>query len=563
MTGPYNPSRGVYFSNNLNYVLKNNGDIFANNMTINGNIVLNGTQIINTPRLVLSNAALGIGDGWFQVAQGSQNAASLYWNSAANVWQMSNVSTNVFSTMLSTANLADSITNTSLTAGATANSIVWALGVALASSNVLAPNVNAAYSAANAAANLVAVYANGGLGMANANINFINTASVLVSVQANGPNHWANVSFTANVANLSGALLGNPTGLIGPVAVNGGAGTAMKSDGAPALNLTALFTGANAWKNDWMITGNVSIANTGFANLRIGQTVVNAFMQTTMQTGRAGIGVYSIQTVGSDTFTFGLNSSGSNSTGNTGSIPPNTAAIATSIAPINVIISGNTIATFSNTEVQLNSSLSVIGQAIYGDSNSILMDFVTSQAPTTPPYARIQAIANTSNNQPAPLCLQSDLGGSVGIAVTIPTQALDVAGTIRLRSLGAGWAALDSGGNVSSGSLPIASTGAVGVTKLINSTASSDTGNAATAAAVASTMTEATLGVTNAGLAYSKANSAFGGFSHAANGYDTLPNGLIIQWGFTSSAGGNGPRCRSYRLSDSVPIGLLFGHCLD
>src|ERR1039458_5860531 len=127
----YSVGKGVFFSNNPAYVCWNNGDIYANNMQISGNLTLLGTQSIQTNRMVLANQASVPGDGFYQVYQGipgtagGQNAATLYWKSTSGVWQVANTITNVFSTILSTANLVNSITNTSLTCAATANSVVW------------------------------------------------------------------------------------------------------------------------------------------------------------------------------------------------------------------------------------------------------------------------------------------------------------------------------------------------------------------------------------------------------------------------------------------------------
>ena len=58
---------------------------------------------------------------------------------------------------------------------------------------------NNAYAKANSAANNVAVYANGTLTLANANVNFNNTSTINVSVTANGTGQ-VNVAFTSNVS---------------------------------------------------------------------------------------------------------------------------------------------------------------------------------------------------------------------------------------------------------------------------------------------------------------------------------------------------------------------------
>src|ERR1039458_1919865 len=207
----YAIGKGVYYSNNSNYVLWNNGDIYANNMQISGNLTLLGTQSIQTNRMVLANQAVVPGDGFYQVYQGipgvagGQNAATLYWDSTHGVWQTANIITNVFSTILSTANLVNSITNTSLTSAATANSIVWLGNATLANVAAAYAQANAAYSAANVSANTVAVYANGTLALANANVNFNNSSTISITVTPNGTTQ-SNISFTANIAGISTGL---------------------------------------------------------------------------------------------------------------------------------------------------------------------------------------------------------------------------------------------------------------------------------------------------------------------------------------------------------------------
>src|ERR1019366_6217700 len=273
----YAVGKGVYYSNNPAYVLRNNGDIYANNMQISGNLTLLGTQSIQTNRMVLANQASVPGDGFYQVYQGipgfigGQNAATLYWNHTSGVWQVANTITNVYSTILSTANLVDTLVNTSISSAATAN-MANSLNQQIVAVNA---NILTLFAGSNSAANLVAVYANGVLSMANANVNFNNSATVIVTVTPNGTNKYANISFAANVAALSGSLLGNPTALIGPTVINGASGTAMKSDGAPALNLAAEFTGTNTWTGNTTFMNNVILANTAYTRVVAGNSSIN------------------------------------------------------------------------------------------------------------------------------------------------------------------------------------------------------------------------------------------------------------------------------------------------
>ena len=80
-----------------------------------------------------------------------------------------------------------------ISVGPSQNQVVR-LGVGGTTINTVAIN-----SSVNAAANTVAVYANGVLVLANADLNFNNTATVNVFATANGTGQ-VNISFTANVS---------------------------------------------------------------------------------------------------------------------------------------------------------------------------------------------------------------------------------------------------------------------------------------------------------------------------------------------------------------------------
>ncbi len=67
------------------------------------------------------------------------------------------------------------------------------------------------------AANLVAIYANNTLRIANANLNFNNTSTVNVSITANGTLKRANVEFAVNLSSI-------PVGPSGPQGVQGNVG---------------------------------------------------------------------------------------------------------------------------------------------------------------------------------------------------------------------------------------------------------------------------------------------------------------------------------------------------
>jgi len=168
-------------SNGIYYIL--NGDAVFNNVTVSGTQTIVGNVVNATDTLYLRYQIPTDGDGHIIISRGSSAGNSdLRLNSSANVLQFAANNGQTYNTLLTTANLSDSISSNSTINAATANAVEWAYNTAIAS------------------ANLVAVYANDTLSMANANINFNNTASVNVSVTANATNKRANVAFTVNTA---------------------------------------------------------------------------------------------------------------------------------------------------------------------------------------------------------------------------------------------------------------------------------------------------------------------------------------------------------------------------
>ena len=163
------------------------------------------------------------GDGSFGVNQGGANGnAQIYFSSTDNLWKAtSNNLTGIYYNILTTQNVVDSVTSSSITNAAAPNSVRTAYnhangayaqaniarteaGVAYTQANGAYARANAAFSQADSAyaqANLAfgvasrsQVSANGGPVVANVNINFNNTSTVQVSVGA-GTTGNANVSF--------------------------------------------------------------------------------------------------------------------------------------------------------------------------------------------------------------------------------------------------------------------------------------------------------------------------------------------------------------------------------
>jgi len=99
--------------------------------------------------------------------------------------------------------LVDSISSTDTANAATANAVKWGFESANANALLAYAAANSAYIKANTSANTVAVFANGTLTLASANVNFNNTGTINVSSTANGTGQ-VNVAFSVNTAAMSG-----------------------------------------------------------------------------------------------------------------------------------------------------------------------------------------------------------------------------------------------------------------------------------------------------------------------------------------------------------------------
>lgn len=152
-------------------------------------------------------------------------------------------------------------TNVAFSANATALGIP-AIEAALAATNAAVSNV---YSTANAAANTVAVSNNGTLVLAAANLDFLRTATVNVSVDANGTSQ-TNVYYTANI-----------TAIAGPAFDHANAAYNVAQQANTTANLALPIAGGTITGNltvmqdcfidgDLIITGNLVIG----ANLTVG-----------------------------------------------------------------------------------------------------------------------------------------------------------------------------------------------------------------------------------------------------------------------------------------------------
>jgi len=170
------------------------GDTSTGNLTVRanatiGNLTVLGKQtnfgdVLNDSNtIILRTSATTDGDGRLRVYRGAAGKnAEILFDNTANVWQTNfDTSTQTYKTILTTANVIDSVTSTSTT-------------------NAAAPNsVRTAYDLAGVSANTSRVSANGGSTLSNRQLNFVNTATVTVSVVdgAGAAAGNANISFTA------------------------------------------------------------------------------------------------------------------------------------------------------------------------------------------------------------------------------------------------------------------------------------------------------------------------------------------------------------------------------
>ena len=175
------------------YGIYPNGTLKVRSITYDSS-VSNGPQIVSSDSLQLRSGSSTDSSGYFRVNRGvaSKNAAVRFLPGAsANVWQVTaDDSTGTYYTILSAANLDNSITSTSTINVATSQAVSTAYTQA---SN--------AYAAANTGANTVQVSQNSGSTLYNRSLNFVNTATMNVTVTA-GATGVANIAFFANTTAL-------------------------------------------------------------------------------------------------------------------------------------------------------------------------------------------------------------------------------------------------------------------------------------------------------------------------------------------------------------------------
>jgi hypothetical protein len=215
---------------------------------IGGNLVMAATRNITTPNLVvttkgtmtdllvtgtltLTNPISGpavtdassytlryyqttLGDGSFGINKGGANGnAYLTFATASNTWQMTanNLipTTNGYTTILGVSNVSDSVATTSSVNVASLTAVKTAYDTAVA-----------AYGAANSAANSAMVSANSTSTLNAQKLNFVNTATINVSVGA-GASGNANIAFSVNSSAVSVGGGGGAQGVQGAQGTQG------------------------------------------------------------------------------------------------------------------------------------------------------------------------------------------------------------------------------------------------------------------------------------------------------------------------------------------------------
>jgi hypothetical protein len=196
------------------------GNVTTSNITVSanatvGNLVVLGVQtnvgdITNDSDLiVLRNSATSDGNGALRIKQPSSAAnAEVRFNSTNDVWQATADANVGYSTILTSANLVDSVASSSTINAATPNSVRLAYDIAAG-----------AAAALPGAANTARVSANGGSTLDAKQFNFVNTATILVSVTdgAGAAAGNANVAFSV----IGGAGTQGPQGPQGPQGTTG------------------------------------------------------------------------------------------------------------------------------------------------------------------------------------------------------------------------------------------------------------------------------------------------------------------------------------------------------
>lgn len=211
------------------------GNAVVGNLTVNGTQTVVGTTVNDTDLIVLRSNTSTDGTVTIRGRRAGKGNAELYFDNTAEVWK-STANANVgYQTLLTTANITDSVTSTSTINAASPNS------------------VKTAYDNSVVAANTVRVSQNGVSSLSAKQLNFINSASVLITVDdgAGAAAGNANIAFSVvggvGAQGAQGVQGATGTGSPGPQGAQGVQG----ASGAATANLwihkTATYDSANVY----------------------------------------------------------------------------------------------------------------------------------------------------------------------------------------------------------------------------------------------------------------------------------------------------------------------------
>lgn len=246
-------------------------------LTVNGNFILTGSTVYASNTFQLSTGVSTAITSYIQVARGSSGAnASIRWNESSKYWDILDVTNSTYYRILTNQQINDTITNTSTTLVATANS-VNAVNINASAASLYA---NAAFIQANLAfteANSAATYANGAFIQANgafiqANLAFTEANSA--ASYANGAFAEANAAY--NQANTASSQ--DYTTLSTTAGVYGGATaipvvTLTANGRVSSITNTSIYVppGTAIFANSGQLTANASTGNVlvGLANTAV------------------------------------------------------------------------------------------------------------------------------------------------------------------------------------------------------------------------------------------------------------------------------------------------------
>jgi hypothetical protein len=268
------------FSGQMNAVTANIATLVVTSLTVIDPISAPSESDSSSYRLRVNQTVRG--DGAFGVNQGGANGnAYLTFVESANVWRFtSNSIAGVYSTLLAVANISDSVGTTSSVNAASLTA------------------VRTAYDASQVAANTVRVSQNGISTLNQQQLNFINTATILVTVAAGAGAQAGNANVSFAVDNTNPALIGpqGTTGAQGATGTQGTTGTAgsqgttgaQGATGAQGTTGTTGNTGAQGATGSQGTTGTAGSQGTTGATGSQGATGTQGTTGTTGNTGAQG-----------------------------------------------------------------------------------------------------------------------------------------------------------------------------------------------------------------------------------------------------------------------------------